>query len=317
MSIQATARWNWINGFLTASLHASIEYLSLNIATLNFCDFITKYLRKVQTGLQSLRLPTSKFLEEDLKYVFHLESELWGADYLYYTTFFPDGPSEVDSLQTFKFVLAFFTIERCLHLFLPQSVRQKGRGGKRQYLFGYKNGLFSVRYIPVLAVMGPPFYLSANRQTVVAVGASGSAWTSLKGTTIPPKLAAFYRKISGGRYEHFSSILESAFLNTRKTHLVRAFKKKNKPLPRGTRAWWYDVLWKYSESIRYHPLFPSRQSLSQPFFWNRSIRWFTSLAITGLLQILAISNPVVKQTWRKMVSSNRILSEVFQGCTRF
>ena len=76
MSIQATARWNWINGFLTASLHASIEYLSLNIATLNFCDFITKYLRKVQTGLQSLRLPTSKFLEEDLKYVFHLESEL-------------------------------------------------------------------------------------------------------------------------------------------------------------------------------------------------------------------------------------------------
>ena len=325
MSVQvaAVARWNWINGFLTASLHASIEYLGLTVSELTFQDFITEYNRSLQRGIQNHQLqhPIS-VLSDELRYVFHLESELWGSDYSHYTRFFPPDSFGYNNLETFKFVLSFFSIERCLHLFLPSSEKRKGRKGKRRYLFGHQNGLFSVRHVQLLSIMGPPFFLSANRQKVLAVGSSNSAWSSIKKVAIPPSLSEFYRKVSGNRHSHFATILESAFLNTRRTHLVKSLKnKKNQSLPRGTKAWWYDVLWKYSESIRYHPLLPSKQSLSQPFFWNRSVRWFTSLTLTGLLQILAISNPqverAVKKSWKEMLKSNRVLAELYKDISRF
>lgn len=317
MSVQAQRRWNWINGFLTASLNASIEYLGLPVSGLTFADFIGEYVHTVQGQLQNFsRLPRFSFAQADLKYVFHLESELWGIDYECYEKFFQSSSSNPHNLQTFKFVLAFFIIERCLHLFVPHSQKQLRRKGRRQHLFGYKNGLFSVRYPALLEAMGPPFFLKANRQCVLAIGNAGQIWDSLRQVSIPSQLQSFYQMISGGRHVHFSTIIEAAFINTRKKHLVGRLRKSNRPLPLQTRAWWYDVLWKYSESIRYHALIPSRQSLSQPFFWNRSIRWFTSLAVTGLLQILAASNPIVNQTWRSTLSSNRILSQVFRGCSR-
>jgi len=318
MSIQAQMRWNWINGFLTASLNASIEYLNLSVSGLTFADFIDEYVYAIQRQLQNFsHLPQFTFLQEDLEYVFHLESELWGIDYKCYGQFFQSTSSNPHNLQTFKFVLAFFIIERCLHLFVPQSQRRAGRKAKRRYLFGYQNGLFSVRHTPLLEVMGPPFFLKASRKNVSAVGNAGHIWTSLTQASVPSSLESFYQMISRGRHKHFCSIIEAAFINTRKTHLVRMLPKNGKRLPPETRAWWYDVLWNYSESIRYHPLLLSSQSIAQPFFWNRSIRWFTSLAVTGLLQILAASNPIVNQTWRSVLRSNRILSQVFRGCSRF
>jgi len=318
MSIQAQKRWDWINGFLTASLHACIDYLNLRVSNLGFPDFINAYVDVVRNNLPN-QLPQITVNQQDLGYIFHLESELWGSDYQLYITFFQPREDETIQfpLQTFHFVLSFFIIERCLNLFLPESLRQSGRKGRRRYLFGYQNGLFSIRRPQLLEAMGPPFFLCANTQTVQTVGNAGNIWNSLWQASIHPSLQGFYQSVSGGNHNHFCSIIEAAFIRTRNTHIVATFRQGNKRLPQGTRAWWYDVLWKYSESIRYNPLMPSRQSLAHPFFWNRSIRWFTSLVVTALLEIIAASNNVVDQVWRNILRSNQILLGVFNVCTRF
>lgn len=318
MSVQAQKRWDWINGFLTASLHACISHLNLNVSSLNFQDFIDAYVRIVRNNLPN-QLPQVTVNQQNLEYIFHLESELWGSEYQHYASFFQqrEGESVQSPLQTFHFVLSFFIIERCLNLFLPEDLRQSGRKKRRRYLFGYQNGLFSVRHPQLIEALGPPFFLCANTQTVQFVGNAGDIWNHLRQASIPPSLQGFYQSVSSRNHNHFCSIIEAAFIRTRKTHIFKTFVQQNRRLPQGTRAWWYDVLWKYSESIRYNPLVPSRQSLEHPFFWNRSIRWFTSFVLTGLLQIIARSNSLVANTWNFIQNSNPVLFGVYNGCRRF
>jgi len=120
-------------------------------------------------------------------------------------------------------------------------------------------------------------------------------WNKVKNRRIHPNLQSFYKATTSKT--HFSEILEASFIRTRKDHLTRFLsskKKKSKRLPRKLRAYWYDVLWNYSESIRYHLIIPTDQALTNPFYWNRSLRWFTSATITGLLNILSISNSNIR-----------------------
>lgn len=323
MSHEATHRWNWINAFLTASLHAAIVNVNQQpTRTFTFKDFIQTYATRLRNGLDKLppeQIPENYGNKQEFEYIFHLESEIWGHDWERYFSFFADTEQGQETiLQTFHFVILFFAIERCLSTFQLIDRREKGTGrkGRRKDLFGYENGIFSVRYAHISELMGPPFYLSADTKIVHVSSSSIQSWESLKLKNVPPNLRAFYETTS--RRGHFTGILEASLIRTRKTHLPANFgRKKQRRLPRQTRAWWYDVLWKYSESLRYNRVLPSRTAQEYPLFWNRSVRWITSLILTGLLGIATRKNPDVAEAWQSITRQNSILRNLYKDIDRF
>ena len=135
---------------------------------------------------------------------------------------------------------------------------------------------------------------------------------------VPEPLQAFYHRTSNGQHHHFAPILERSFIRARADFLVQKFKRSNKKrLPSGTYAWWYDVLWHYSESMRYRAVQPSHHAQTRPFFWNRSIRWFASMTVTGLLNIVARRVSLVKTEWQRMQQRHPVLGPLYAGVTRF
>ena len=128
----------------------------------------------------------------------------------------------------------------------------------------------------------------------------------------------FYEFTTGKRFPW--KILEASFLRTRQD-LCRLLNLNRKKVgnPRKIRAWWYDVFWKYSESVRYNPLAITHISRFHPFYWNRTIRWLTSLLITGLMFFvhLGSSNDRILTLWRSECSRNPILRGIYFNCDRF
>lgn len=324
MTVQAQKRWDWINGFLTACLHSLLIDTRVKVKTsLNFQQFHDVYIKRLLSDLENLKTVHKLHFtipDERVRYIFHLEAELWGANWRDYMNFFPDKTNKTigyEPLQTFGFVHAFFLLERCLELFIDnQQTGDYGRGQFRRKLFGLKDGLLSSQYPELLEVLGPPFLLCADTQRVYCIGNGLRRWKKIKNCRISSTLQIFYEATTGK--PHFSKILEASFVNTRKNHLTRYFRtqgKKTKRLPRQLRAYWYDVLWNYSESVRYHLIFPTNQALTNPFYWNRSLRWFTSATITGLLNILTKSHSNIRQVWKEMRTNSRILTNVFSTKT--
>ncbi len=88
--------------------------------------------------------------------------------------------------------------------------------------------------------------------------------------------------------------------------------------PAGTHAWWYDVLWKYWESVRYNPLSVQHVEAENAFYWNRSIRWVTALTTTGLMWLAsrgATERTIVK-VWEETRRRNSILQGVYSNCSK-
>lgn len=317
ITTEAQKRWDWINGFLTASLHSLIIDTGIRInKNLNFQKFHDTYINRLLSDLGKLKTVHNlnfTFPEERVRYIFHLEAELWGTNWQDYINFFPDDDKNYEPLQTFGFVHAFFIFERCLELFIyNQQTGDYGRGQFRKTLFGFKDGLLSSKHPELLELLGPPFLLCADTQKVYCIGNSRKRWNKIKNCPIPCNLETFYKSTT--RKSHFSTILEASFVSTRSRHLTRVLRnqaKKTKSLSRKLRAYWYDVVWNYSESIRYHPIIPADQALTNPFYWNRSIRWFTSATITGLLNILSKSNSSIHHVWKEMLTNSKILTNVF------
>lgn len=310
-------RWNWINGWVTAALHTSIAQLNLSVsASLAINDFVCKYSATVRNALDDLGLNDGPHVScAELDYVFHMERELWGVDWDHFARFFPAHDETEGLLQTFHFVLSFYIIERGLKLLLPESERyQVGRKGLRRRIFGYQDGLLIVQIPGALDAMGFPFCLLANTETVAPRDGASEMWNKLKQTQVHNDLVNFYEKTTGKH--HFCDIIEAALIAARRRHLPKAVKTgKQGRLPSHTRAVWYDVLWHYSESLRYKPLVVTLQAKQKPFYWNRSIRWFTSLAITGLLLIAQARGAPVGSAWRSYAELP--LGNALGGSNRF
>lgn len=309
-------RWRWINGWLTAALHAALcESHIAPASQLRVKDFLTSYSVLLGNRPESLQRVAvcSKVEEWELAYIFHLEEEMWGPDWAEYATFYPPRSLGPKTLETFRFVLLFYIAERCLRLFVDCAERYRtARKGLRRKLFGKDEGLFTVRAPTLLCAMGAPFYLVGSTKRVRVIGGDGALWQTLRSGTIPTKLQQFYHAMTGK--EHFADIVETALRRTREDHLAKSLrKKKGEPLPRGTEATWYDVLWHYSESVRYNPFVP--RNMTDSFYWNRTVRWFTSLLITGLLWIASSAGAPVMPVWQERRCSS--LWDALGGNNRF
>lgn len=293
-------RWHWLNGWLTAALNASVIDGGVSVGPgLTVTDFMTHYSYQVRNKLDMTHLGGVRFSAQDweLEYIFHLEEEMWGPDWAEYAAFYPPPSLGPKTLETFRFVLLFYIAERCLKLFLNCKERYStGRKGMRRKLFGKDEGLFTVKAPELLWAMGAPFYLVGSTKSVRVVGGDGASWRTLRSATIPTKLQQFYHAMTGK--EHFADIVETALRRAREDHLAKSLrKKKGEPLPCGTEATWYDVLWHYSESVRYNPFVP--RDVTDSFYWNRTVRWFTSLLITGLLRIASSAGAPVIPVWQE------------------
>lgn len=321
----AEKRWNWINGWLTAALHACIESLDLQVNDkLAIGQLIRAYSHTVRNKLTSLSLNRDLMVQDwEIEYIFHMEEELWGVDWQDYLNFFPPSHYQQKLLQTFHFVLAFYIIERCLKMLLDESELNRitykkkeqkryqiSRKTLRRCVFGSQNGLLTAQFPEMLFAMGPPFFLAATTCRTEVVGGHQKDWECLR--SAPCRLSHFYRTVTGK--SHFCEVIEKALIATRRDHVVKSL-KRDKKLPPKTRAYWYDVLWHYSESIRYNPLWLPSQAKQKPYYWNRSIRWFTSIVITGLLLLAQRSGAPVGSVWK--TRAKRELGKALGGDDRF
>lgn len=311
----AQKRWNWINGWLAAGLHACIAGTGLRVdGEVSVEELLARYCRQMRAGMVG-GAAGPPVEEWEIEYVFHLEEELWGVDWRDYVRFFPREGEEARPLQTFHFVLAFYLVERCLKLLAEQGERYKlSHRSLRRRMFGREQGLLTVKLPWALEAMGAPFFLYGSTSRVGVVGGGGDKWERLRRELVSDELKRFYRAVAGR--EQFTDVVERGLVSARRDHLVKCYKgRQGNRLPAGTRSWWYDVLWHYSESVRYHPLAPSERSVNQPFHWNRTIRWFASVLVTGLLLIAANRGTPVVDVWRRR--SGRPLSRSLGGEDRF
>lgn len=314
-SLKARKRWDWINGWLTAALHSVVAWTAVRVDHgLSVDRFLEAYSRKVRGRVRS-GTSGPPVEEWEIDYVFQLEEELWGVDWADYRLFFGKPGQRVELLETFKFVLAFYIAERCLKLLAEQGERYRlSRGKLRRRMFGSDGGVFTVEEPWAAEAMGPPFCLRGETTKVSAGSGAEREWKMLRGVAVPSELKEFYKAVT--RKEHFTQIVETGLIRTRRDHLVKAFRRpRSARLPGGTKAWWYDVLWHYSESVRYHPLAPSSVSLRQPFHWNRTVRWLTSVLVSGLLLVAAERGAPVREVWHRR--SGRAVWRSLGGAGRF
>lgn len=312
----APRRWAWVNGFCTAALETILwESDRPPSRELTYAQACEAYLSAVERRYRDYGCPELPPLQSvspvEIRYLFHLESELWGADWQEYVTFFPSR-EEKPVWQTFHFALAFYLVERWLYLFMPPEQRREGRGKRRRYLFGVENGLFSHKYQAVLSVLGLPFSLRGSTKSVDAVDDdSRCRWKELRRCSMPVELLNFYQSVTG--YDHCCMIVEAAFKRTRE-YLPQLLKRKH--LGRGVYAWWYDLLWRYSESVRYRPLDVDYQV--DAWYWNRTVRWLASLLTSGMMWIATrrTDEQPISNLWKQTTGENPIISGVYGGWAR-
>jgi hypothetical protein len=292
---------------MTASMNAVLAELKIPLRpSLTFRAVNKKYLVNLQKATSQIgRFPRFYLTNPELEYLFHLESELWGSRCGHYLPLIGKSIPRYCVLETYRFTEAFFLLERWLSGFCHVSSRS--RRPYRDALFDSNTGIFTKQFRDCLAALGAPYNLLSSPTTVRPI--LGQSWTSLSSAPVPSGLKAFYRRIG---HSHFVSIVESSFKRT--TRKMRS-SPKMRARARNLEATWYDVLWFYSESMRYRPLSPSRILTSRPFYWNRSVRWCASLLITGLLDLANRSDATgrIPALWRTFQSANPILKCVFRS----
>ena len=304
--MSAWHRWLWLYRFVTAALRLALHALGFSAkqqGNLTFAAVAQRYIARVSQRLTVARpclaalQPDASHLAQHLPYLFHLEAELWGVDGENYITRTPQDAETEFLFQTFRLPMAFFVAERWLNAAWPRSA-DEGRGSQRKRLFGRKDGLFSTRCPAAWHALGLPFALRADTQRVIAPDGLTREWARL----------ARYR---------VSQVVAAALVNTRKKlpHKIRAWPKR----ARGIFAWWYDVWWVYSESVRYRPLHVDKLDTWSPtnaFHWNLSLRWLTSLWLLGIGQIVFHSlppaeRPLLTAIWDDALARWPVLARVY------
>ena len=158
--------------------------------------------------------------------------------------------------------------------------------------------------------------LSSTTREISSLVSTQPTWAMHQNIDIPDSLRSFYRANTGK--DHYKTIIEIGLKNTREK-LPRHILPRTKPKElrkkcSGLKATWYDAMWIYSESIRYHPVCPSEQSLRNPFYWNRTIRWLTSALVSGLFFIINKSRAGDRQLescWEESKNLNPSLRQIF------
>ncbi len=299
--MSAPHRWRWLYRFARAALHI-VRQTYAPRGPFAFTDLAHAYLSTVSHALDRARpclprlQPDPKSLRQHLPYLYQLEAELWGPEgeaYRHENT----APAQ-PFLRTFHLPLAFFLMERWLNAAWPRE-QHMGRGAQRRRLFGLKDGVFARRCPAAWDALGLPFAVRANTRRVLPPEPLQVDWDHLDAEA--------------------ARIVAAALVRTR-----QKLPTKIRGWPRrvqGAAAWWYDVWWVYSESLRYHPL-EVTFTPDEVVVWNRALRWLTSLWILGLGQVLYHAlppedRPLLRTAWHTMHTAQPVLAAVYDHLEPF
>ena len=230
----------------------------------------------------------SPLLQFDFWYLYDLEAELWGANFDQFVG--RDVPDGNIALEPFRFVLLFYLIERGLKLVLAHlgflDYEQSNLSHARIRDAGYSH-LFEQeslsRWFPC------PFNLSAltNR---IDCGASDFARHQAY------SFIGSHFSVVGKK--HYTEILEGALRRATVWQRKRHTSQGQRPRVGSIRAYFFDPMWRYSETYRYRVPLASEYARQNPFYWGLDLRWVGSAFICVLeLWLYTFNARVVREVW--------------------
>lgn len=238
----------------------------------------------------------SSLLAHDFYYLYDLEAELWGANFNQFL-----DCTRVDhavALEPFRFVLLFYLTERALKLMLAHlgflNYEQANHSHARIRDAAY-NHFFEqahlARWFPF------PFNLTALSKRLVHGHAD---YVRHAGYSFSPYHFDIVHKT------HYTQVLESALCQAVSWQRERHTSQGHQPHQGSIRAYFFDPLWRYSESYRYRLPLAGDYLRQNPFFWSLNLRWLGS-TLVGLMELwlYTLSAQRMRTLWQTYAQQSR------------
>lgn len=238
----------------------------------------------------------SPLLSHDFYYLYDLEAELWGANLNQFMD--SAGVNQQAALEPFRFVLLFYLTERALKLLLVHlgflQYEQQNHSHARIREAAYTH-LFEqtrlARWLPF------PFNLTALSRRLV------------HGQEDYARHAAYRLNRSHFRLvrkSHYTQVLESALCQAVSWQRERHTQQGYQPPQGSIRAFFFDPLWRYSESYRYRLPLAGDSLRRNPFFWGLNLRWLGSALLELVeLWLYTLSAQRLRDTWQIYAAQSR------------
>lgn len=303
-------RFNWIHFYCEAMRWALVNELAAgHHAQLTTFQHLSEaechwWLHRLQTDPDLARWLAGKrgrgcywspvFLH-DFCYLYDLEAELWGPNFDAFLD--RTQASQAIALEPFRFVLLFYLLERGLKLMLAHlgllNYEQTNlshariRDAAYYHLFG-QTGLG--RWWPF------PFNLTALTSRLVHGQAD---WQRHCGY-----ISGIHFTLV--RKSHYTYVLASALYKAVRWQRERHTQPGQPPAHGAIQAFFFDPLWRYSESYRYRLPLAGDYLRQNPFFWNLNLRWLGS-ALIGLVELwlYTLSAQRMRELWHTYTHQSR------------
>lgn len=261
----------------------------------------------------------------EIDFLFSLEAELWGPHPTLYEQLHPFDHLPNTMPEYFRFPIFFYLVERTMTLFDTEDRYNKSRSKfcekviekcvqKIYPILGETLSLcISVERPEIFVCRGHESSETSN-DIVAQQDSDVLYWGESDGTKLQNQSSYFASLIFGLSGKSAISVLRKAFENTRKVKLSEKNKKKKHS---GNYFGWYDVLWHYSESMRYRPVHGIDLPAGAVFYGNLAPRWLGTLLLTGFLRILMESGAPVETRWERFSRRAPQFYELMGGEARF
>ena len=291
-------RYNWISLYCDALKWGIVnEVTQGDYQNIQDLGNLTNYLLnwwKHQLGDQTLQnriirkrsggLNNSSLIDLELCYLYDLEAELWSPNFSHFIDWYkPEVPTP---LEPFKFVLLFYIVERAQRLLLSHlrylNYEERSISHKTIRDCGFTHLYDQER----LATWIPfPFNLTSLTTRIT----HGQADLARHRTYT---FIGNHHLVVGKN--HYTEILESAL-----RHSVSWARKLRPDLPRGSiHSYYFDALWRYSESYRYRTPIATDYLRKNAFYWGFNNRWIATVFITLVeLWIFTCNSNFIRKVW--------------------
>jgi hypothetical protein len=304
-------RFNWIHAYCEAMRLALVNELTegqpARIATLpQLGESACAWWLAMLAGDEELRrwlahkrgrgCYWSALLAHDFYYLYDLEAELWGANVAQFLDC--TRPNQQVALEPFRFVLLFYLIERALKLLLAhlgflnyelgKHSHARIREGAYAYLFEQAH---LARWLPF------PFNLTALSRRLV------HGYTDFI-RHAGYKFNRHHFSVVGKA--HYTDVLESALCQAVSWQRERHTNQGHPPALGSIQAFFFDPLWRYSESYRYRLPLAGDFLRQNPFYWSLNLRWLGSALLELIeLWLYTLSAQHMRELWHTYAQQSR------------
>jgi hypothetical protein len=234
----------------------------------------------------------SALLVHDFFYLYDLEAELWGANF---DQFLDHSRANEVALEPFRFVLLFYLTERALKLMLAHlgflNYEQTNLSHAR-----IREAAYTYMFGPTHLGRWFPFPYNLGTLSKRLVHGQQDHLRHLNYTFVGSHFGVI-------RQNHYALVLTSALYQAVGWQRQRHTSPDRLPPPGTLQAFFFDPLWRYSESYRYRLPLAGDYIRQNPFYWGLNLRWLGS-ALLGIIEL-----------WLYTLSARR-MRELWQGYAR-